>query len=216
MALVDTFAGLTGWFARPWPMNPQQLSYHFLPGRDAGVATFKEGEERVRWGLHEWNAWSQEGSEAASYEQDGDLLFWLPTLQYFLEMAFRLPEAQLVDMAGTIELEGEPHQRVYLTWGGYAPHGGADQYLAYLRQRDGLLTRCDFTVRDKAGFLVGTVRYGDFRRVGHYLLPHRIEIGKNPPEDLLHVYRIALWEPGVELPRAKLAPEPGRSPREKP
>jgi hypothetical protein len=213
--LTDAFYGLIGSVARPWPEDPQRLTFRFLPGQDSGVVTLLDDGEQVVWGLHQWNAWERVGSEPAEYVESEDITFWLPTLQYFLEMAFRLPQAELVDLAGAGDADG-PAQQVYLTWVGYGPQETVDQYLAWIREEDGLLVRCAFTVRDVAQAVEGCVRYSDFRQVGDYLLPHTIEIGSDPPEDLLHKIQVHRWEPGKPLSREQVAPDPNRAPRPKP
>ena len=98
---------------------------------------FAQAGEPRRWGIHAWNTWRAEGEAPPSYS-DGDerISFWLPTLQYFLEMPFRLPEGELVDCAGKARIDYGGRKvevyRVYVTWGSYAPHARLDQYLAYL------------------------------------------------------------------------------------
>jgi hypothetical protein len=216
VSVHDEFFGLTGSFACPWPENPQTFTYRFRPAVEKGVVRFKDGDQTEwRWGIHDWNTWKQEGGEEPFYEQDQDVLFWLPTLQYFLETAIRLREAEIVDVGGEIELDGKTHQRVYLTWQSYEPNDTVDQYLAYLDAETGRLTRVDFTVRDVAGFLVGTAAYSDFREVGDYVLPYLIEIGDDPPGNLLHRYTIREWKPGVELTESEYAPDPKRAPGKK-
>ncbi|MGE0712315.1 MAG: hypothetical protein AB7N76_32800 [Planctomycetota bacterium] len=214
--LDDEYFGLVGAIGRPWPTDPCRLRLRFLPGRCASVASFQDGERRVRWGIHEWNTWRAEGDAAPEYDDDSTIAFWLPTLQYFLEIAFRLPEAGIVDAAGPAEVQGHPCQRVYLTWGSYTPNADLDQYLAYVDEATGLVRRVDFTVRDVAGFVTGTVLLSDFREVGGYLLPHVLEIGEDPPEDLLHRITVRSWRPGVEVTRPEVAPDPQRGPGRKP
>jgi hypothetical protein len=180
------------------------LTYRFAPGADAGVLTLEDGE---RWGLHEWNVWKQEAGGQPEYGDHDDVIFWVPTVQYFLEAAFRLREAAIVDRAS-------PRQ-VYLTWISYEPNNAVDQFVAHVSPA-GLLTRLDFTARDAFDFATGTARYSDHRLVGDYLLPHTVEIEVSPPGGLLHRYTIEAWKPGVAVPRSEYAPDPDRAPREKP
>lgn len=214
--LTDEFYGFVGFFARKWPNNPQEMVFRFHPKGDKGTVTFRGVDQPLVWGIHEWNSWTREGEQGKPvYEQNEDITFWLPTMEYFLEMAFRLGEATIVDYAGTVDLNGKPHERVYLTWGTYAPNAKADQYLAFVRKKDGFLTRCDFTVRDLLGFIVGAVHYSDFQAVAGYVLPHKIVIG-DTADDPLHILTIKAWRPGVDVPRKEYAPDPKRAPRKKP
>jgi hypothetical protein len=212
VALTDEFFGLSGLVNRPWPEDPQRLVYRFKPGADAGVVVLEGGE---RWGLHEWNVWKQQPDGLPEYGDHADVMFWVPTVEYFLEAAFRLREAAIVDRASPVDLDGERHQRVYATWVSYEPNAVVDQFVAYVSEA-GLLTRLDFTARDAAKFATGTARYSDHRRVGAYLLPHTIEIEVSPTGGLLHRYVVEEWKPGVDVPRKEYAPDSDRAPRQKP
>ena len=113
--------------ACPWPEDPCRVRLGFLPASEVATASFSQAGAAQRWGIHGWNTWRQAGSAAPVYTADDERLsFWLPTLEYFLEMPFRLREGELVDCAGdtTITVEGRevPVHRVYVTWGSYAPH----------------------------------------------------------------------------------------------
>lgn len=211
----DAYFGLIGALACPWPTDPATVELTFTPGSDTSNASFEREGGRETWGIHGWNTWKRVGSGQVGYAEDGDVAFWLPTLQYFLELPFRLSDAELVDCGGPaqIEVEGVAKEtdRVYATWGSYDPHPRFDQYLAFVDRSSGFLIRADFTVRDLAGFAKGRVLYRDFRQVGDYWLPHRIQIGTDPPEDMLHELLIESWDlqaPPVEVPDPSLAPRP--------
>ena len=213
----DSYFGLVGLLACPWPTDPATVDLAFVPGTDISTATFQSGEGRETWGIHGWNAWSQQGQGEVSYDDHARTEFWLPTLQYFCELPFRLAGAEIVDCGGrtTIQIEGIEKEvdQVYVTWGSYAPHPRNDQYLAFVDTQTGFLVRADFTVRDLAGFAKGRVLYRDFRQVGDYWLPHRIQIGGNPPDDMLHELVVEAWTlEGVTVSQ----PDPSRPKRPKP
>ena len=161
----DSYFGLVGLLACPWPTDPATVDLAFVPGTDISTATFQSGEGRETWGIHGWNAWSQQGQGEVSYDDHARTEFWLPTLQYFCELPFRLAGAEIVDCGGrtTIQIEGIEKEvdQVYVTWGRYAPHPRNDQYLAFVDTQTGFLVRADFTVRDLAGFAKGRVLYRD-------------------------------------------------------
>jgi hypothetical protein len=215
---TDTYFGLIGALACPWPTDPAVIEMSFLPGTDVSTATFSASEGgQETWGIHGWNTWRRVGEGAPSYSEDVRASFWLPTLQYFCELPFRLESAEIVDCGGPTKIAIEGVQRevnqVYATWGRYAPHPRFDQYLAFVDAQSGFLVRADFTVRDLAGFAKGRVLYRDFRQVGDYWLPHRIQIGGDPPEDMLHELVIESWNLGD----AKVAiPDPSLPQRAKP
>lgn len=214
--LIDRYFGLLGAAICPWPSDPQRLRVAFRPGQDEAAVDLLDEHDTVAetWGVHGWNAWRRTPGQREEYEQDEDVLFWVSTVLYFLEGPLRLGrEAEIVDWAGERVVDGVSYDLVYVTWDTYAPSDGVDQYLAWLRRDDGLLTRLDFTVRDVAGFLTYTAFYGDHRPVDGWLLPHRIAIG-SAPDDLLHEYAVLSWAIGLHVESDRTAPQP-RPPRQK-
>ncbi|MBL4845414.1 MAG: hypothetical protein JKY65_07810 [Planctomycetes bacterium] len=210
----DSYYGLIGAIACPWPEDPCEVEMTFVPGVDTSQARFSDEGVPTLWGIHGWNTWRKaEGQEAVYGDLESAITFWLPTLQYFLEMPFRLAEAEIVDCAGPGEIvvagKRTAVDQVYLTWGSYVPHPRFDQYLAHVDSTTGFLLRADFTVRDLAGFAKGRVLYGDYRQVGDYWLPHLIQIGTDPPEDMLHELRISAWalDGQIEIPDPSLPPK---------
>lgn len=217
--LRDAYYGLTGSVARPWPEDPAEVVFHFRPASDDSVAEFKDGEQILRWGIHDWNTWTQEGQAGPreyTDEPDPDVSFWLPTVEYFLEMAFRLGEGQFVDLGAPRRVRGELCDVVYLTWGSYEPNDEVDQYVAYVSRETRRLLRVDFTVRDFADFIQGRVLYSDFRQVKGYWLPHLLEIGEDPPEDQLHTITVRSWQLDQPLSDEALKPDPRRPAAQKP
>ena len=216
--LRDAYYGLTGAVARPWPEDPAEVVLHFRPASDDSVASFKDGQTPLRWGIHDWNTWTQEGEGPREYsdEPDEDVAFWLPTVEYFLEMAFRLGEGQFVDLGAPARVRGELCDVVYLTWGSYEPNDEVDQYVAYVSRATKRLLRVDFTVRDFADFIQGRVLYSDFRQVQGYWLPHLLEIGEDPPADQLHTITVRAWQLDRPLSDEALKPDPQRPAARKP
>lgn len=216
--LQDEYFGILGWMIRPWPHNPQDLVFRFEPAKDNGVIHFqdKTSGKTYSWGIHEWNAWSRNPGEPAVYGDD-EVKFVVPTLQYFLEMPFRLAdEAEIVDYAGEITQDGVTYHQVYATWGHYGPQNLIDQYVIWIRKSDNRMIRVDFTVRDKASFITGSVVYDDYRNVNGYLLPHRLSIGsmeENP--SIMHRYIVKKIRLGIEIPRNEYVEDLGKQPASK-
>ena len=214
---TDAYEGLTGAWLCPWPEDPQRLRLRWVPARSRGVVELltEGGPPYDQWGRHEGNLWRREEGavRATYYMEDDDITFWLPTLEYFLEAAFRLGrEAEIVDLAEPATFQGRLCDRVYATWGSYAPNDDLDQYLLWIARDTGRLVRMDFTVRDVLDFVSYSAYYGDYREVGGYVLPHRVQIGAEP-DDLLHTLTVSEWRPNVEIPEEAYAPEAHRGSR---
>ncbi len=206
--LTDDFVGLVGNLVRFWPEDPQEMVIRFVPTKDSGVVELK-GEETILIGKHNEKTWRKEGDEPVEYDEDDDTVFWLPTLQYFLEIPFRLGEGEIVDHGGEVDLDGVACDLIYITWGSYGPNDNLDQYLAYARKDDGRIVRVDFTVRDMLDSIVATVVYSDFKETeGGYTLPHTIQIGEDPPDDLLHTITVHSYQT-IELDESVYAPPAG-------
>jgi hypothetical protein len=213
--LTDEYFGFMGWVIRPWPENPQDLVFKFIPTKDTGVLYFSEKNSDYphAWGIHEWNAWRREPGKEAVYG-DEQVKFALPTIQYFLEMPFRLSEeVEIVDYAGVIVIDNVSYHRIYATWGRYEPQEMIDQYVIYVRQDDGIIERVDFTVRDMAEFITGAIVYDDFREVNGYLLPHKLGFGSpSDPRNFFHVYTVNSYRIGITIPREEYAANPNLAP----
>ncbi|MCR9140955.1 MAG: hypothetical protein NXI24_01685 [bacterium] len=218
--VTDEWFGLANLLANSWPNNPQQFDFEFVPGKDAGIVYLLDesgeatGESQ---GIHEWNTWKRSSENApADYTPDGDIKFKLPTVQYFLEMAMRLPAGEIVDYVETVEMDGLELHVVYITWGSYGPNSKIDQYVAYFRKDNGRLHHVDFTVRDNMPFVTAAAYYKDFRVVQGYYFPFQIDITEvGDPDALLHRYTVQEVQLNYQLNRRSYAPDPKRGPASK-
>lgn len=211
LQMQDEWFGFLGWVILPYKMNPQSSYTRFVPGKDNSIVEFQNKDKKLTgaaWGIHDWNVWHHEAGKTAVYEDAHDIHFLLPTLQYFVEMVYRLPQGQAIrDYAGEQTIDGKTYHVIYMTWGSYPPNDMNDQYVAYINKANSRLERVDFTVRDKAGFVSDTVVYGDFKQVGDFILPHLISIGsKNIKESGLHSYKIESYHLNLPLKKADYAP----------
>ena len=215
--MTDEWFGLADVLVNNWPENPQHIDFQFLPGRDAGVMNFLRPDGAptgVSWGIHEWNAWKRASPEApADYTADGVIKFSLPTVQYFLEMAMRLPDSGIADFAGTTEVDGVPLNVAYVTWNSYGANSKTDQYVAYYQKDNGRLHHVEFTVRDQMPFITAAAYYTDYRAVQGYYVPFTIDITDvGDPTSVVHRYRIQEVQLNYELKRAGYAPDARRAP----
>ncbi len=214
--LTDEWFGLADVLVNKWPQNPQHIDFRFVPGKDAGVMNFLDADGEVTgesWGIHEWNTWKRaSGETSADYTPDPVIKFNLPTVQYFLEMAMRLPAGEIVDYAETIDADGLELHVVYITWGTYGPNSKIDQYVAYFRKDNGRLHHVDFTVRDNYPFITAAAYYKDFRVVQGYYFPFQIDITEvGDPEAIVHIYTVQDVQVNDALPRSAYAADPNRA-----
>lgn len=216
---TDIWSGFMGKMLNPNPSNPQKMSFGFIPGKDNSVLSYLEDEKPTgqKIGIHEWNTWQQQPGEKWNYNQSDDIKFNLPTMQYFMEMPFRLPMGKAIrDYGGIQKIDNIECHVVYVTWGSYPANSQSDQYMVYINKETNRIYRINFTVRDKFRFATGSVFYNDYKKFGDYYLPTLIRIGSaNTSEDSLHTIKISTWNLNGSMKRTDYAPDPGRKPASK-
>ncbi len=219
--VTDEWEPLPNAVANSWPKNPSNMEFIFIPGADDSVLHFLDesfAPTGLTWGIHDWNTWKREKAQAEPhYVSDSKIKFALPTMQYFIELAQRLPDGEIVDYAGTRSIAGTEYDVVYVTWGDYAAQPNIDQYVAYIDKGDGLVKIVDFTVRDNAGFVTAAAVYKDFRELPNGMsLAHRIDITDLGDYDsLVHQYSLVEVETNYDLPASEYKPDAERGPGSK-
>lgn len=215
--LTDEWFGVAR-AVNPWPQNPIRARFVFVPGQDDSYASVLAADSApgTQYGIHDWNVWRRNAGEAAVYEDNADMRFMLPTLQYFLELPFRISDASIVDYGGETRIGDVHYDVVYATWESYPPNPRVDQYMIYIHKQTGRAELVGFSVRDMARFVVGAVHYGEYRRSGAFLLPHdlRLVAAVDDPA-LVHHIKVAEFRAPVELDRSALIPDPARPPQNK-
>lgn len=211
------------WFMRkvvvPWRVDPQRFRLCMQPGRDNSQLTFLDGPDRGEvWGIQHWATYTLDTARAQPhFEGDEAIWFWLPTVQYFIEAAFRLHEAQYMGYAGEREYDGRIHDGVFLTWESVEPSRRMDQYVAWVERETGRLGLLEYTVRDMFRFVTGTAVYSRYEAHqtpnGKTSLTYpglvTIHSGEVEDGDVLHVMEIEhITFDAVE--EASLVPEPSR------
>jgi hypothetical protein len=124
---------------------------------------------------------------------DPAIEFYLPTLQYFDELPFRLRAAPVILFAGQGQYRGRQHERVFVTWGTPEPHAEHDQYELWIDPESGLIDVARYTVReavDRSGFWMkpimkafaaGTIHFQDYRMIDGVQIPFRSVVTLPPP-----------------------------------
>ncbi len=215
--LSDEWYGLAR-AANPWPVNPIRARFVFVPGADDSYASILSADNSpgAQYGIHDWNVWRRNPGEAAVYEDNADMQFMLPTLQYFLELPFRISDASIVDYGGQIQIRDTLYDVVYATWESYPPNPHVDQYMVYINRQTSRAELVAFSVRDMAGFVTGAVQYADYRQTGEFLLAHdlRLTAAADDPA-LVHHIKVAEFQAPAPLERSVLIPDPARPPQNK-
>lgn len=194
----------------PWHKG-ERLRLTYAHGSDNSRLDFLSGPRQGQsWGIQQWQPYVVAG-EGRRFAANKDITFWLPTIEYFLEMPFRIGEAPIAAFAGSRTLSDKAYDLVYLTWGRPAPQRDIDQYVAWIRKSDGILEFVEYTVRDVAPFMTGCIHYEDLREVDGILLPFRMTLGDCPGKPgMLHRQTLQTARFLPDLPLRELVPEPHR------
>lgn len=203
-------------FGMPWDEEPAQLRQTMILGRDTSRLEFLNGDDKGKaWGIQQWSTYTVGPKTLPKFEQDDDITFWLPTMQYFFEAAYRLHEGQYIAHSGTAKRGGKTYELVYITWGGVEPQERVDQYVAWIDQKTKRLAYLQFTVRDLFGFVTSAAMYDDYTSVDGLLVPTQVTIvgDLDDPTDVVHRLVVKDAKLGVDLPPSFLMPDPTKRSR---
>lgn len=207
------------WFAMPWEENGERVRLEWLPASDDSRLTFLENDHRgSQWGIQNWATYEVPPPDnKIIFEQDSDIKFWLPTMEYFIEAPFRLGEADVVAHAGRRTLPGAGSEAtrydvVFLSWKKSEPQKKIDQYQAWINTENNRLEYLYYTVRDMAPFITGCAWYRDFREVSNGVtLAQTITIVSEPgADDVLHEMKLEKMEFQTKKAPEYFRPDPSK------
>lgn len=163
---VDEWAG--GWMAQGWwPETRQRVRMQMVLGTFTSRVELLDGPaDGEVWGVQAWQGYKRLTASDAPASSDAPVLtFYLPTLQYFTELPFRLLNADVVAYAGTRTHRGQTYDLVLVTWNRLKPQLDVDQYLLWIGRDSGRIEKCRYTLRDAYDWATGTIHYDDYRIV---------------------------------------------------
>lgn len=186
----DKWRGLMGRMGKLWPNKETNLHFNYEIGSFDGQVKFLDGKrEGVTAGLQNWNYYEQDSNENPKLvKKDKRISFGIPAIHYFTEMIGRLRAAPIISYAGEEEFKGERYDLVFCTWGKESPHMEADQYVAWINKKTGLLDVTQYTIRDNYLKMPGTrmfhgsVEYGDYRSINGIMISHEHTVYLMDPE----------------------------------
>lgn len=168
--------------AMPWSHNGQRMRLDIRIADHAARFTFLDGPgEGEVWGLVGDRSWKQPKGEPV--EDDDGVAFWVRSFTYFVEMPFRLPEAEIIAYAGQETVAGKVYDRVFLTWRAPEPQDDIDQWIAYIDPETKRLVWAAYTLRELAIVPKGAMRFQGHQDVGGVMLPHDLASFRNPQSD---------------------------------
>lgn len=189
---TDQWSGDGPWWPEPVQSNRADRLLGTFTSRVRLVGGPLDGEI---WGIQSWHAYEiSNGSDRPVFGPSRAIEFYLPTLQYFDELPFRLVNAPIVLFAGTGRYRGLEYDRVFVTWGSVKPHRDHDQYELWINRATGRIDVARYTLREgfemasgpmkllMRAFAAGTIHFEDYREVEGVAVPFRSTVTLTPPE----------------------------------
>lgn len=168
--------------AMPWPENGQRMRLDVRIADHAARITFLDGPERgAVWGLVGDRAWVR--GVDGRVEDDDARRFWVRAFAYFVEMPFRLPEAEVVSYEGTEVIGGRSHHRVFATWRAPEPQDDIDHWIAYVDAETHRLSWVAYTIRELAIVPKGAMRFTAHHEMDGLWLPGALDSFRSPQSD---------------------------------
>ncbi len=168
-----------------------KMTIDYIPKTYNGRLTFEEGMPKgTVWGIQSWKTYIQPPNESIEWKQDGEVYFWLPTYQYFVEFPARILKADVVSYAGEREIEGRTCEGIYATWKMAEPQRDIDQYLIWVDKETKLITLMEYTIREKMNFLVGGAYFKEIQDFDGLKLPTFLPVISGLVDGYLHEMRI--------------------------
>ncbi|MCI0415008.1 hypothetical protein L0222_19720 [bacterium] len=130
-----------------------------------------DGSERgTVLGIQNWKAYRILPRSTLDHVRDKRIEFYLPTLQYFNELPFRILRAPVVAYAGPAKLGTQDYDLVFASWS-EAPSPESDQYMLWIHPQTNYIEYIHYTVREGRPDVDGTMHFDDFRRIDGVLVP---------------------------------------------
>ncbi len=184
MVFTDVWQGPAKMFS-PWPDAEVRARILQHPGTFDSQAEFLQGSKTDwTWGITDGQTYTLDPQGARVDVDDGDIRFMLPTVQYFVDLPFRIVEAELVRSVGTQQVAGSEYTVVYATWGTIDKNREFDQYLVFIDPDTERIAKVEYTVREMAGFITGTAHLDDQRHIDGLWVAHRMTVTTSPDDAL--------------------------------
>jgi len=175
--------------ASPWKDRKTAFEFSWLPNTDNAKIKLLDGKRKgTIFGIQNWETYHGIDGKV-QFKPNRDIWFHLPTMEYFFEFPFRIPEAEIIQYAGTRSFNGVGYELLFFTWKSESPHKLMDQYLVYVHPETHLIDFLELTVRDQAKWARATVRFLDFTQVEGFTFPKRLQFyfqNKLPGKTLGH------------------------------
>ena len=174
-----------------WPAADQQLSLKSILGTFTAQATLLDGPKAgEQFGIQSWRPYHKDTAGTLSFEPAQEdptaQTFYIPSLQYFNELPFRMLNADLVAYAGERVYRERTYDLLFVTWGSFEPNMLHDQYMLWIDRETHRIAMCQYTLREAGPVFTGTIHFGDYREVQGVFFPFQQTVILPAPEHTLY------------------------------
>lgn len=186
---IDTWQGMMGKMASPWPEAKSNMLFRFEVGSFNSQVKYLAGKRaNITEGLQSWNYYEfEEGKTPQKKELNLKTRFGLSAYHYFFELVDRLKRAPIVAWAGEKDFDGARYDVVFVTWEKAEAHDEHDQYQLLINQETGMLDYAIYTIREAflkmpgAKAFYGSIKYSDYKNIEGVMIPFTQTVFLNKP-----------------------------------
>ena len=174
------FYGFIGKQAHPFKEQKMEFSLDYNPQNYDGRMEIASGAEKgTTWGIQSWQTYLLDENSKAVAKDNKDMTFWIPTYQYFIELARRIQEASSIDYVGSQDINGVTAEGVIASWNSVKPQKSIDQYVIWISKDDNRILKVEYTVRDQYRFVTGAAHYTQYKDYDGIILPSVMPVESN-------------------------------------
>jgi hypothetical protein len=183
----EEFYGFIGKQGNPFKNKSTSLSLSYIPKTSNGQIEILSGRERgTIWGVQENQAYIIFDDELMT-TVDEDILFWVPTYQYFIEFPNRIQEATSISYVGKDTINGAICEGVLASWNTVKPQKDIDQYLIWIDSATKRIAKLEYTIRDINKYISGSAYFINYNDYEGIILPSEFLVESNlVKKGLLH------------------------------
>ena len=175
----EEFYGSLGERGNPFSEPKMELSMNYIPKTFNGTLEVLSGKDKGdKWGIQNWKTY-EVSSEGIEEKKNKDMIFWIPTYQYFIEFPLRIQEATAVEYLGSKQINGVEVEGVLASWNTVEPQKDIDQYIVWMNKETKRIVKIEYTVRDMFRFITGAAYFNNYKEFDGVLLPTEFPVESN-------------------------------------
>lgn len=195
LTCVDEWDGIMGKSGRHWPEVKQTFRFQTLLGTFTSRVELLDGPQKGEiWGIQSWACYKKKNESAEPvFQHDESIHFYLPAIQYFSGLPFRLQSAEVFAYMGERTLNGQNYDLVFVSWGHNQPNEVHDQYILWINKETFLIDIVHYTVREAFNAAQGTIYFSDYREVQGVWLPFVQTVKAESPKEGETAFPLSLF-----------------------